>query len=805
MRSLLRRPGFTLVAIITLALGMGAATAIFSVLNAVLLRPLPYPQQERMVELSETSNSGRAMPFAEPNFADLAARSRSFEALARYSAYPEAVAGGSEAVRVNVCRASSDFFRVLGVTPQVGRVFGRTDKPEQVAVVSYAFWKRLLGEQPNLDSLSLRFDNRSFSVIGVLPPGVGFPPQAEIWFPAELNPPNESRSAHNWRAAGRLRGDVSLGAARAEIAAIGQQMKTEHGSETDAVSFGAAPLRERMVKDVRGVLFVICGAVGLLLFIACSNVGNLLLVRATSRRKEIALRAALGASRSRLAAHFITESLLLTLVAGVLGSLLAFWGVDLIVGLYHGNLPRIGGVVVDRTVLLFTLAIAILVGLVLGIVPVLHSSKHQWQIDLQDAGRGSSSSRATRRIRNGLIIAQVALTLVLLVGAGLLGRSFQRLIEVKPGFEPESALAMTVSMPQAEDPAAMRQLAQFYQQLIARLQTIPGVIAVGGVNALPMSGSGANGTFLMLDGGSAPASIAEFSKQMLALQGTGKTADAQYRAASADYFAALRIPLRRGRLFQEADTPDGQHVCVVSESLVRRYWSGADPIGKQLEFGNMDGDLRPLTVVGVVGDIHDNALDAEPQPTIYVNAFQRPGATADFSLVLRGRGDPAALIAAMRREAHAQNPEMPTKFQTLEQLVASSLDNRRFSMTMLAVFAGAALVLAMVGLYGIMAYITAERTTELGIRMALGAQRGDMLRLILRQSFALVSLGIAAGVVAAFAGTRLLASLLYGISAADLVTYGGVVLLLFVAALIATLVPARRAMSVDPMVALRHD
>jgi predicted permease len=560
-----------------------------------------------------------------------------------------------------------------------------------------------------------------------------------------------------------------------------------------------------MVKDVRRVLVVLCGAVALLLVIACSNVGNLLLVRATARRKEIALRAALGASRARLAGQFLTESLLLTLVAGALGVLLAYWGVALIVGLYHGNLPRIGEIGVDRNVLLFTLAVACVVGVVLGIVPVLHASTRQLQNDLQDAGRGQSTSRANRRIRNGLIIAQVALTLMLLVGAGLLGRSFQRLTEVKPGFEPESVVAMTVAMPYPEEPAATRQLAQYYQQLLGRLKSIPGLIAVGGVNALPMSGSGANGTFLMVDSGNAPTSMADFGKLMTSLQGTGKTGDAQYRVASADYFAVMRIPLRSGRLFQESDGPDGQHVAVVSESLVRRYWPGADPIGKQIEFGNMDGDLRLLNVVGVVGDIRDNSLDAEPQPTVYVNYFQRPAATAEFSFVLRAHGDPAGLVTAMRREARAANPEMPTKFETLEQLVSSSLDNRRFSMVMLGVFAGAALVLAMVGLYGVMAYITAERTTEVGIRMALGAQRGDVLRLILQQSLTLVSLGIGFGLAAALGGTRLLATFLYGISATDFLTYGGVMLLLGAAALLASYIPARRAMRVDPIIALRHE
>jgi putative ABC transport system permease protein len=804
LRMLAKNPGLTAIAVLTLALGIGANTAIFSVVNSVLLRPLPYPQQERIVELSEVSDSGRAMRFAEPNFDDLRARSRSFDAMARYTEYPEAVAGGSEAVRTNVCAASVDFFRVLGIIPHRGRLF--TDqKPEQTVVVSYCFWKRILGGETNLDALTLRFDNRSFAVMGVLPPDLKFPPQVDVWFPAELMPSVESRTAHNWRLLARLRSDISLDAARAEIAAIGQQLKREHGQAIDAVSFAAGPLRERMVKDVRHVLMLLSAAVALLLLIACSNVGNLLLVRATVRRKELALRAALGASRSQLARQFITEALLLTMCGAVFGVLLAYSGVDVIVALYHGNLPHIGEISVDRNVLLFAFASAIVIGVVLGVVPVLHTSARQMHADLQEAGRGQSAGRAHRRVRNGLVVAQVALTLMLLIGAGLLGRSFQRLLAIKPGFEPESAVAMTISLPNPQDAAAARQLAQFHRQLLARLQAIPGVLAAGGINALPMSGNGANGTFLMIDGGKAPETMAEFEQQLLALQAAGKTGDAQYRAATADYFGAVRIPLRRGRVFNETDSPDGQHVAVISESLARRYWPGEDALGKQVEFGNMDGDLRPLNVIGVVGDIRDESLDTEPVPIVYVNALQRPSAAAQLSFVLRGQSDAGALIIAMRREARAANPEMPLQFVTLEQLIASSLDDRRFSMTMVALFAAAALVVAMVGLYGIMAYITAERTTELGIRIALGAQRSDVLRLVLRQSFGLVSLGMLTGIVAALAGTRLLARLLYGISGTDLVTYAGVLLLLSGAALVATLVPARRAMHVDPMVALRHE
>lgn len=806
-RSLIKRPGFTVVAVATLALGIGSSTAIFSVLDAVLLRPLPYPQQERIVELRELNEAGRGMPFAEPNFEDLRTRSRSFEALASYSGGTEAVAGGAEPIRTNVSAVSADFFRVLGVAPVVGRFFSSEPRAEgnEVAVVSYAFWQRQLGGRANLDGAMLRFANRSFAVIGVLPAQTEFPPATDVWFPREIYPPNESRTAHNWRVVARIRAGVSFEQATAEAAAIGRQLKAEHGTQTDAASFGLAPLRERQVKDVRGILFVLCGAVGLLLMIACSNVANLLLVRASSRRKEVALRAALGASRARLARQFITESLVLTLIAGAAGILLAKWGVNLIVGFYRGHLPRVGEIGLSTIVALFAIGLTVVVGVALGLVPALHTSRRQLQGDLQGTGRGGTAGRTQTRTRNLLVVSQIALTLMLLVGAGLLGRSFQRLLEVNPGFEPESAVAMTVSMPRPEDAAAMRQLALYYQRLLDRLQALPGASAVGGVNALPMSASGYSGTFIIHTGGKPAETPEQLQQQFEALAAAERTRDADFRVASAGYFSAMAIPLLRGRLFQEADGPDAPHVAVVSQAFAKRYWPNEDAIGRQVQFGNMDGDPHLLNIVGIVGDVRDDGLDVDVRPTVYLNYFQRPAATSEFSIVLRGNIDAAASITAMRREARALNPEMPMKFETLRQVLASSLDNRRFSMVMLALFAGAALALAMVGLYGIMAYIASERTREIGVRMALGAQRADMLRLILRQSLVLVLMGIAAGIAAAVGATRVLATLLYGVGAADLVTYTRVVVLLMISALAATWIPARRAMQVDPMVALRHE
>ena len=628
-RSLLRRPGFSLLAIITLAFGMGSATAIFSVVDAVLLRPAPYPHPERLVEIRELDEHGRGMPVCEPNYNDLATGNRSFEAIARYSVWTQPVAGGRDAVRANTALASKDFFRVLNVGPMMGRFFSGS-KQEDVAVVSYGFWKRQLGAPANLEGVSLRFANRSFTVVGVMPAELEFPAGTDLWYPAETLPPNNSRSGHNWKVIGRVKAGVTLEETRAEIAAIGRRLKQEYGNEIDAASFAALPLRERSVQDVRSVLYVLCGAVGVLLIIAGSNVGNLLLARATKRRKEIAVRAALGASNIRLARQFIIEALSLTIVGAALGALVSVWGVDLIVGLYHGNLPQVGHIAINTTALFFSLGIAIVLGIVLGLVPAVHASRNQLQNDLQDTGRGGTASLASQRIRSGLIIGQVALTVLLLVDAGLLGRSFQQLVTVNPGFTSQSVVAMTVSMSDPEDMAAKRKLAQFYQQLLVRLQAIPGVIKAGAIDALPMSGEGSNGRFLIEQGGVTVGSMDEFSKKMNALQGTDRVGDAQHRVASADYFTIMNIPLLRGRVFEERDGPDNPHVAVISDSLARRYFPDADPLGKQIQFGNMDGDLHLLNVVGVVGDVRDKTLDAKPQPTVYVNYIQR-GSSSDFS------------------------------------------------------------------------------------------------------------------------------------------------------------------------------
>jgi predicted permease len=790
LRMLRKKPGFTLTAVLTLALGIGANTAIFSIVDAVLLRPLPYTDAARIVELKEVSAKGARMPFADPNIADVRARNHSLEAIAEYSGGTPStmmttIIGGSEPVRAPVYAVSGEFFRVLGV----GTVVGRTFLPEelksgtQVAIVSYGFWQRQLGGRADLAGTTLRINDQSVPVVGVLPPNLGFPKAADVWVPREMFMPGASRTAHNWGVIARLRADVTLDMARADLSAIGQQLKQENGASTDASDFAIIPLQEYLVGNARPALLMILAAVGFLLLVAGTNVANLLLAQMTARQKEFAVRAALGAGRWRLAQQFLTENLLLALIGGAFGVLLSFWGVDLILRLNQGSLPRADEISVNARALVFTLALSALIAIVLGVVSVLHGGGRDLQGSLKEAARGQTAHGAGKRLRGLLVIAQVALTLVLLVGAGLLGKSFVELLRVDPGFRPESAVVMNLSLPASDDQDQQKRNALFYQQLLERFGQLPGVVRLGGINGLPMTNTGADGTFLIDND---PA----------------HTGHAEYRLASSGYFAAMGIPVLRGRVFGASDGANAPPTAVISQSLAQKYFPGTDAIGRRIQFGNMDGDERLLEIVGVVGDVREYGLDSAPAPTVYANAFQRPQSSS-LMMVVRAQGDPETLIPAMRQMVQSLNPEMPTMFRTLTEVYSSSLDARRFSLVIFGVFAAVALILAMLGLYGVISYAVAQRTQEIGIRMALGAQGRDVLRLVVQQGMTLTLCGVALGLVASFALTRLMASLLYGVSATDPLTFALVSLLLVGVALVACYFPARKATEVDPIVALR--
>jgi ABC-type lipoprotein release transport system permease subunit len=610
----------------------------------------------------------------------------------------------------------------------------------------------------------------------------------------------------------RLRDNIGIDQANAEVSQIAKQLKQQHGKDMDAVDFALVPQQEYMVRNIRSALLMIFGAVGLLLVVACANVANLLLAQVTTRQREFAVRSALGATRVRLARQFITENLLLVLIAGALGVIISYWGVNSLLGLNEQSLPRMSEIGVNVRAIAFTLGLSVTIAVLLGILPLLRFSTRDLEKILREAGSGARGY-AGQHLRSLLVVAQMALTLILIVGAGLLGKSFYRLLQIDPGFSTESAVAMELSLPsargdekryktlmesfrrlkeQGEAPAASIDFSPeeerqrlFQKQLLERLSTTPGIIAVGTINRLPLTGGGPNGTFLIDNDPS-------------------RKGDAAYRRASAGYFAAMKIPLLRGRTFAASDEVNAPNAAVISQSLAQKYWPNEDPIGQRIQFGNMDSDLRLLHVVGVVGDVHDDGMDATTEPTIYANSLQRlPSST--WTVVARAQTDPSALIPAMREAVKSLDPQLPMQFRTLDQVFSSSLDQRRFSLVIFAAFGGAALLLAAIGIYGVTTYVVAQSTQEIGIRMALGAQRSHVLRLVLTSAMSLVLIGAAIGLVGAYAITRVMAHLLFQVTPTDLATFALVPLILLTVALIACLIPARRATKVDPLIALRYE
>jgi ABC-type antimicrobial peptide transport system permease subunit len=814
IRSLAKRPGFTAIAVLTLALGIGASTAIFSVVDGVLLRSLPYPDSDQIVQLREVNERGVRIAFAEPNFLDMRARSHSFQGVAQYSGQLTTVTGGSEPVRTAAYTVSADFFNVLGVKPLLGRTFAPEESKAggaPVAIVSYGFWQRLLGAKPDLTGTSLRVDDQNLNVVGVMPPEFAFPRTAEIWVPREIFPAQISRSAHNWSVVARMRPGLTTEQANADVSAIAKQLKQEFTKDMDGVDFAVIPQHEYMVGNVRSALLMIFTAVGFLLLVACANVANLLLAQVTTRQREFSVRSALGATRSRLARQFITENLLLVLIAGTLGILFAYWGVNLLLGLNQQALPRMNEIGVNTRAIGFTLSLSVLIAVLLGLVPLLRFSTKDLEASLREAG-GATLGYAGQHSRNLLVVTQMALTLILLVGAGLLGKSFYRLMQIDPGFRTESAVAMELSLPGAgeneerykqlieslrllehgEVPPEMTKFSaeeerqrEFQQQVLERLSNTPGVIAVGTINYLPLAGGGPDGQFLINNNPS-------------------RKGNAEYRLASAGYFAAMGIPLLRGRTFDTTDQVNAPNAAVVSQSFVKKYFANEDVIGQTIQFGNMDGDLRLLHIVGVVGDVHDYGVDVAVGPTVYGNALQRlPSST--WNVVARAQVEPGSLVPVMRETVRSLDSQLPLKFRTLDQVFSSSLDQRRFSLVIFGVFGVAALLLAAMGIYGVTAYVVTQRTREIGIRMALGAQLGDVLKMVLRYAMTLVVIGTIVGLAGAYALTRVMSNLLFQVTPTDLATFVVVPAVLLLVALVACLIPARRATKVDPLITLRYE
>ncbi|MFL6385902.1 MAG: ABC transporter permease [Terriglobales bacterium] len=829
VRMLWRNPGFSLIAIFTLALGISATTAIFSVVYGVLLRPLPYDRPEQLVKVSEKSSKGHEMNLADLNFQDFRAQNRSLQGLAEYSSGEASVSGGSEPKRLVVASVSRDFFPIMRISPIRGRGFAPEDQRPgagAVALVSYSYWKQYLNSTDDLSSVRLRAENRSASVIGVLPPGFRFPDDADVWMPRELAPVLPARTAHNWEALARLRDGVTLEQAREDLSAIGGAIKKQYGDQVDLVGASVQPLQEALTSTVRPSLLILLGAVGFLLLVACANVMNLLLAQAAARESELAIRSALGASRGRMVRQFMAETLLLSLAGGAIGVLAAIWGVHWLLRLAPADTPGLAGVSINLPVLFFAFGLCLLVAVGLGTFTALRSGSSDIRTTLAEGGRGSAGSFRTQLVGRSIVVMQLAITMTLLIGSGLLGRSLMRVLSVDPGFRTEHVVTIDLALPPAFAPDMKVRRVQFLNNLLSRLRALPGVEDVGGTNALPLAtGVSSYGGFAVVNPQQLSAQtqdmidrtahvnatedsllmkeVSDFFTQLF--RDPSSSGQADYASVSEGYFRSLGIPLLRGRLFDDRDTMDAPHVALISESLAQEKWPNQDPLGRSIEFGNIDGDLRLLTVIGVVGDVREASLEKPPRPTIYVNYRQRPQATYQFSAVVRTAGDPASVIASARKIVRDLDPDVPPSTSSFTAIFAASTGGRRFNLVLFGIFAGTALLLAVAGIYGVLAYSVARRTREMGVRMALGASAGNVMRLVLGQAAVTTGIGVLLGVVGSFILMRFLQSMLYQINAADPMTFAGVALLLIGVALLAAYLPARRATKVDPIVALRYE
>jgi putative ABC transport system permease protein len=798
-RRLLKSPGFTAVVILTLGLGIGANTAIFSVVNTVLLQPLAYRDPDRLVTInhfyqSEALNNLEA-PVSAIGFRDYRDKTKSFDAVAVETGWAANLTGTGDPERVPASRVSGDYFRVHGVAPQLGRAFGRDeDEPgkNKVVVLSDGLWKRIYGADRGVIGKTMQLNGQSFTILGVMPEGFRafFNGRADIWTPLALDAKQfDSRNYTNeWlNLTARLKPGVSATQANAEMHAFAEQVRRLYPNAVGTKwTLKVKTLDELATGSIRPALLVLLGAVGFVLLIACANVANLLLARVTSRQKEVAIRTALGADRWSLVRQLLTESVMLSLAGGLLGLGIAYWSVKTLVATVP-SIPRGTDLGIDVTVMAFTLGLSVITGLLFGVVPALHTSRASLHDTLKEGGRSGSADVSGRGLQRALVIGEVALALTLLVGAGLLIRSVARLQHVTPGFDPDRLLTFDLALPNAKYPNdTIRQ--QFFESMVERVSHVPGVVAVGGTSTMPFGGSWSTGSFGVEGYQSGP-------------NQPGPWGD--IRAVTPDFFRAMRIPLVQGRAFGTQDTRGSQMVVVIDEEFARKYYRGQNPIGKRVIFSAPPDSMR--TIVGVVGHAMHEGLDAKPRIQLYL-PYAQIGGIPSMSVAVRTTGDPLLMARPVREAIHSVDKDMPlSNVQSMDQMLESSLGQRRLSMILLGAFSAIALVLASIGIYGVLAYSVTQRSRELGIRMALGAARGRVLRLVIGQGMALAVVGIAIGLAGALALTRLLGTQLYSIKPTDPATFAGVSFLLAAIAFVATLVPALRATRVDPVVALREE
>ncbi|MBA3386704.1 MAG: ABC transporter permease [Chthoniobacterales bacterium] len=799
LRMLIKAPGFTLIAVLTLALGIGANTAIFSVVDTVLLRPLPFKTPEQLVMIWGTSAKDQNAKETDsfPDFYDYREQSQSFSAMAAYTGAGSVLNGMGEAQELTGVAVAGDIFSVLGVNPMLGRGF----TPEELKVgapntviLGHGLWKRAFGRDPKIIGQQVNMAGRSCTVLGIMPPGWNFPVGPETRdFIAPLEPLTATsvpqRGSHFLRLIARLKPGVTVEGAAAEMKPIATRLAQQYPETNTDRGVGIVPLLDDVVGDVRPALLVLLGAVALVLLIACANVANLLLARAAARSREIGIRAALGAGRARIVRQLLAESFLLALLGGAGGLLLAWWGVDLLGAFGPRDVPRINDLRINTGVVFFTFGLAILSTIAFGLIPALQISRSNVNEALQQGAKGSTGGLHGSRMRGFLVVSQVSLSLLLLAGAGLLIKSFLNLRSTNPGFEPSRLLVLDQVVPRTTYSEEDRQR-RFYAELIPKLSRLPGVESVGGATPLPFSDNDAASSFAIA-GQPAPA--------------PGQNPDASHLIVVPGYFRTMKIPLRNGRDFNEHDTERSGLVVIVNESFAQRFLPNVDPLGQRVLLQREGKEPDVLEVVGVVADSKHNTLGEAIQPEMYQPLAQAPNRR--LWIVLRvANAKLSGLDASVRRIVHEQDPDLFVRnLEPMESLIGQGLAQPRFNMMLLGIFATVAMILAAIGIYGVIAYSVTQRTREIGIRMALGAQRTQMLGMVLRQSLTVVMIGIAIGLVAAFAATRLLASLLYGVGANDVFTYASVVFLLGAAAFLASYIPARRAMKVDPMIALRYE
>ena len=799
-RMLRKNPGFMLVAILTLALGIGANTAIFSIVDAVLLRPFPYPDPDQLVLMFVVplQQPDALSAFSYRDFTESREQNHVFSEMVGNSFHDLTLTGAGDPSIVNTAAVTPEIFSLLNAKPVLGRTLlpgdGKQSAPS-VAVVSENLWRSRFGSNPALVGQSIALDMRSFTVVGILPASFRYPdgaPRQDVWIAIAQDPlfgPRMSNpSARVLVGIGRIKPGISLTQAQAEMNGLGARFAKQYPEEDSGLTIRLQPYRQAVVGDVKSGLLILLGAVGLVLLIACANIANLLLSRATSRGKEIAVRIALGAGRVRIVRQLLTESALLGLLGGFAGALLAVWGVWSLRPFLPSEVTQISSIHVGGPVLAFTFLLSLAAALAFGLAPALLATPSNLQANIKEGG-ARTGHRRSQYVRSFLAIAEISLAMVLLVAGGLLLRSFALVTSVNPGFEPKNVIEAEVSLPQFQY-STPQQWTAFSEELLARLQAEPGLQDSALAAPLPMDRQGA-ATFEFNIAGNPPLP-------------PGKSTTADYQTVSPDYFRVMRIPLLRGRLFSEQDSPASPKAAIISETLARRYFSNQDPIGRQMRFGFPPDTNVSREIVGVVGDVRDVALSQKPGPMMYVPFAQAP--LYGGEVVVRSSLSASSVAAGIRQAVRYIDKDLPvTDVESFPDVLGASVTQERFRALLLGSFSGIALILAAVGIFGVISYSASQRTHEIGIRMALGAQQRDVLRLILGQGTKLALLGLCAGIVAALLLTRLMASLLYGVSATDPLTFGTVAIVLLGGAVTASYIPARRAMRVDPMVALRHE